>query len=199
MIIEPDNKEALAEYCANHTFRKIAGEVCQLGIQVHGIYYNDLESRIKSIGLSKRQRGEETTVKVYYNTNDVSFVQVLDDETGERIYCSAVDDRVEEGMSLTEFKIKNPNNTYTNKGFGHSRTLRNHTTITTARSTLLDNLKAATKKSPQGFDEEKILNEIENQPFTSNTIESVEAATSVDSNAHSSIDLSSVEAAKDAE
>ncbi|MEF1339904.1 hypothetical protein REH81_24580, partial [Vibrio rotiferianus] len=115
-IIEPDNKEALAEYCANHTFRKIAGDVCQLGIQVHGIFYNDLESRIKNIGLSRRLRGEETTVKVYYNTNDVSFVQVLDDETGERIYCSAVDNRVEEGMSLTEFRIKHPNNTYTNKG-----------------------------------------------------------------------------------
>ncbi|CAH1549002.1 hypothetical protein [Vibrio rotiferianus] len=198
-IIEPDNKEALAEYCANHTFRKIAGDVCQLGIQVHGIFYNDLESRIKNIGLSRRLRGEETTVKVYYNTNDVSFVQVLDDETGERIYCSAVDNRVEEGMSLTEFKIKHPNNTYTNKGFGHSRTLRNHVTIATARSTLLDNLKAATKKSPRGFDEEKILNAIENQPFTPNTIESVEAPASVDSNAPSSIDLSSVEAAKDAE
>jgi hypothetical protein len=148
-VMLPANADDIKRAKGDFTYRKINGDASQSGVVNNHLSYNDPNGRLKEIGMQMRQRGEEASVKVSYSNNDISTVNVLDEETGELIELHCTDPRVSFGMSRAEFDAAFPKiNSYKDKGFGHSRATRNNKAVQSARELHLNKMKAACKKKP---------------------------------------------------
>lgn len=136
-VMLPDNEVELSLQQGDFVYRTISGDSSEAGVVNNKIRYNDASARLQCIGNMKKAQGEPATIKILYNSNDVSRVTALDEETGELLELTAVDPRITEGMTLPEYNALYPSKTYNNKGYGHRRVTKGNPGVVAAKKFMM--------------------------------------------------------------
>ena len=111
----PVKEHKIALPAGESTTATILGDVCQTGIHIKNVEYNDLDGRLKKLGMQLKQLGKKAIVECFYNDNDISSIAVLDPYTMEKFEVPAKDECIFKGMTRVQFSA-NRKPTYADKG-----------------------------------------------------------------------------------
>lgn len=149
-VVLPANEDELRLQQGEFVYRIISGNASEAGIVNNKIRYNDVSGRLQEIGNIKKAKGEAATIQIQYNSNDISRVTALDEETGEVLELTAIDPRILEGMTLVEYNVLYPKEAYSNKGYGHKRLSKDNAIFQSTNAIHDAKMAAARTKTPRG-------------------------------------------------
>lgn len=154
----PANYERIRSAMGNVRTCAVLGADAHQGVVIKKIHYNDSRKRLKNIGQLLRQQGRDALVEVRYSDNDLSKINVTDPFTGEEFEAFATDPRVQPGMCRAEYNALKPNS-YRDKGFGHSRVMRNSNVVHHANQAHDVKMKNLSRRS-RPISEDELTNQV---------------------------------------
>lgn len=159
---EPANREQLARPAGEIRYATIYGQDSEGGVQINRIKYNDVEGRLKMIGMRLRAKGEEATVKCRFSVQDIYSITVVDEIMGDEFVVQTTDPLVTPGMSLNEYNVAYPSNKPP-RGYKGVSSLKDNELLQEANKLSLKKQRDAESKKQRNASPEKLHEAVNNR------------------------------------